>query len=66
MGAAAILRRVGFEPALRRTSDVVLLLLVTILSSGLVAGGFVAIYAAGRVVSGSAMQSVLSCLPRRC
>src|ERR1700738_1122596 len=66
MGAAAILRRVGFEPALRRTCDVVLLLLVTILSPGLVAGGFVAIYAAGRVVSGSAMQSVLSCLPRRC
>jgi PAS domain S-box-containing protein len=59
MGAAAILRRIGFEPALRRTSDVVLLLLVTILSSGLVAGGFVAIYAAAGVVPWSSFPDAV-------
>ncbi len=59
MGAAAILRRIGFEPALRRTSDVVLLLLVTILSSGPVAGGFVAIYAAAGVVPWSSFPDAV-------
>src|SRR5262249_26222636 len=59
MGAAAILRRIGFEPALRRTSDVVLLLLVTILSSGLVAGGFVATYGAAGVVPWSSFSDAV-------
>src|SRR5262249_29665926 len=49
-GAAVILRRVDFQASLRRSSDVVLLLIVTIISSGLVASGFVASYAAGGVV----------------
>lgn len=48
--AAAILRQVGFEASLRRTSDVVQLLVVTIISSCLVACGFVATYAAAGVV----------------
>jgi PAS domain S-box-containing protein len=48
--AAAILRRGGFDAGLRRTSDVVFLLLVTIISSGLVACGFVAAYAVTGVV----------------
>jgi len=48
--AVAILRRIGFERRLRRFSDVVLLLLVTVIGAGLVAGGFVATYAAAGVV----------------
>jgi two-component system sensor kinase FixL len=59
MSAAAILPRVGLEPGLRRTSDVVLLLLVTIMSSGLVAGGFVAIYAAAGVVQWSSFPDAV-------
>jgi two-component system sensor kinase FixL len=49
-GAAAILRRAGFQAGIRRSSDVVLLLIVTIISSGLVAIGFVASYAFADIV----------------
>jgi PAS domain S-box-containing protein len=49
-GATAVLRRIGFEPGLRRTSDVALLILVTIASSGLTACGYVTTYAAVGVV----------------
>jgi len=49
-GAVAILRYAGFQPRMRKSSDVVVLLLVTIISSGLVASGFVASYAAAGVV----------------
>jgi two-component system, LuxR family, sensor kinase FixL len=49
-GAAAMLRRAGFQAGIRRSSDVVLLLIVTIISSGLVATGFVASYAFAGVV----------------
>src|SRR6516162_8865431 len=38
-GAAAILQHADFQPALRRTSDVVMLPIVTIISSGVVASG---------------------------
>jgi two-component system, LuxR family, sensor kinase FixL len=49
-GTAAILQRAGFQTGIRRSLDVVMLLIVTIISSGLVASGFVAIYAAAGVV----------------
>jgi PAS domain S-box-containing protein len=49
-GAAAMLRHAGFQAGIRRSSDVVLLLIVTIISSGLVATGFVASYAFAGVV----------------
>jgi two-component system sensor kinase FixL len=49
-GAAAILQYTGFQAGLRRTSDVILFLIVTIISSGVVASGFVASYAAAGVV----------------
>jgi hypothetical protein len=50
-GAVAILQRAGFQASMRRSSDVVVMLLVvTIISSGLVAIGFVAPYAAAGVV----------------
>jgi integral membrane sensor domain MASE1 len=49
-GAAAILQYTGFQAGLRRTSDVILFLMVTIISSGVVASGFVASYAAAGVV----------------
>jgi len=49
-GAGAVLRRVGFQTSMRRSSDVVMLLVVTIISSGLVASGFVASYAVAGVV----------------
>jgi len=49
-GAAAVLRRIGFEPGLHRTSDVALLIVVTIASSGLAACGYMAAYAAAGVV----------------
>jgi two-component system, LuxR family, sensor kinase FixL len=39
MGAAAILRHAGLQTGLRRSSDIVMLLIVTIISSGLVASG---------------------------
>jgi two-component system sensor kinase FixL len=48
--AAAILRRAGLQAGPHRSSDVVMLLIVTIISSGLVANGFVAFYAAAGVV----------------
>jgi len=48
--AAAILRHAGFQTGIRRSSNVVMLLIVTIISSGLVASGFVAIYALVGVV----------------
>jgi two-component system, LuxR family, sensor kinase FixL len=49
-GATAVLRRIGFEASLRRTSDIALLILVTTASSGLAACGYVANYAAAGVV----------------
>jgi len=49
-GAAAILQHADFQAGLRRTSDVIMLLIVTIISSGVVSSGFVASYAAARVV----------------
>ena len=48
--AAAILHHSGFDAGLRRTSDIVYLLVVTLVSSGLVACGFVATYAVTGVV----------------
>jgi PAS domain S-box-containing protein len=49
-GAAAMLRHAGLQAGIRRGSDVVKLLTVTSISSGLVASGFVASYAAAGVV----------------
>ena len=49
-GATAVLRRLGFEAGLHRTSDVALLIVVTIASSGLAACGYVTTYAAAGVV----------------
>jgi len=49
-GGAAVLRRLGFEAGLHRTSDVALLIGVTIASSGLAACGYVTTYAAAGVV----------------
>ena len=49
-GAAAVLRHAGLQAGIQRSSDVVILLIVTIISSGLVASGFVASYAAAGVV----------------
>ena len=48
--ATAVLRGLGFEAGLRRTSDVALLLVVTIASSGLAACGYVTTYAAAGIV----------------
>jgi PAS domain S-box-containing protein len=48
--ATAVLRRLGFEAGLHRTSDVTLLIVVTIASSGLAACGYVTTYAAAGVV----------------
>jgi two-component system, LuxR family, sensor kinase FixL len=47
---AAMLRHAGLQAGIRGSSDVVRLLTVTIISSGLVASGFVASYAAAGVV----------------
>jgi two-component system sensor kinase FixL len=49
-GATAILQHAGFQAGLRRSSDVIMLLIVTIISSGVVASGFVGSYAAARLV----------------
>jgi PAS domain S-box-containing protein len=49
-GTTIVLRRIGFEAGLRRTSDVARLILVTIASSGLVACAYVATYAAVGIV----------------
>jgi two-component system, LuxR family, sensor kinase FixL len=49
-GAAAILRHAGLQAGIRRSSDVVKLLMVAIVSSAVVASGFVATYAAAGVV----------------
>jgi PAS domain S-box-containing protein len=49
-GAAAMLRHAGLRAGIRSGSDVVGLLTVTIISSGFVASGFVACYAAAGVV----------------
>ena len=75
-GATAVLRRLGFEAGLHRTSDVALLIVVTIASSGLAACGYVTAYAAAgvapwsgfqtqRSIIGSATRSALSCLRLR-
>ena len=49
-GAATVLRCIGFEGRLHRSSDIALLIVVTIASSGLAACGYVATYAAAGVV----------------
>jgi len=49
-GAATVLRCIGFEGRLHKTSDIALLIVVTIASSGLAACGYVATYAAAGVV----------------
>jgi two-component system sensor kinase FixL len=49
-GAAAVLRHAGFQAGFGRSSDVVMLLIVTMISSGLVASGFVVTYADAGVV----------------
>jgi two-component system sensor kinase FixL len=49
-GAAAILRHAGQQAGIRRTSDVVMLLIVAMISSGLVANGFVLVYAVAGIV----------------
>src|SRR5215831_4400516 len=49
-GAAALLRNAGLQAGIRRSSDVVRLLTITIISSGLVADGFVVTYAAAGIV----------------
>ena len=49
-GAAAILRHAGLQTGIHKSSDVVTLLVVTIISSGLVASAFVATYAAAGIV----------------
>jgi two-component system sensor kinase FixL len=54
-GAAATLRRLGLEPSLGRSKDVVLLFIVTIIGSGLVACGFVSIYCAAGIVPWSGL-----------
>ena len=48
--AAALLRYLGFDASLRRTSDLTMLLGVMIVSTGLVASGYVATYSAAGVV----------------
>jgi len=49
-GAAAVLRHIGLQTSIRTSADVVMLLIVTVISSALVASGFVATYAAAGVV----------------
>ena len=49
-GAAAILRYAGLRSGIRRSADAVTLLIVTVINSGLVAIGFIAIYAAAGIV----------------
>ena len=50
-GAAAVLRHAGLETSLlRRSSDIVLLLIAAIIGSGLVASGFVGSYAVAGVI----------------
>jgi PAS domain S-box-containing protein len=49
-GTTAVLRCIGFDAGLHRTSDVVRMILVTVASSGLAACGYVATYAAAGVV----------------
>jgi two-component system sensor kinase FixL len=50
-GAAAVLRHAGLETSLlRRSSDIVLLLIAAIIGSGLVASGFVGSYAVSGVI----------------
>jgi two-component system sensor kinase FixL len=64
--AATMLRRAGLQGAIRNSSDVVVLLTVTIISSGLVANGFVATYAAAGVVPWSGFcRGRVSSLDRR-
>jgi two-component system, LuxR family, sensor kinase FixL len=49
-GAASILRYMGLQAGIRGSGDAVTLLIVTVVNSGLVAGGFVAAYAAAGIV----------------
>jgi PAS domain S-box-containing protein len=49
-GAAAILRQGGLRAGIRNGTDAVALLVVTVVSSGLVAGGFVVTYAVAGIV----------------
>jgi len=54
MSVVTVLRHLRFEADLRRSSDTVLLLIATIIGSGLVASGFVGSYAVSGVVPWSA------------
>ena len=66
-GAAAVLRHAGLQAGIHRSSDVVILLIVTIISSGLVASGFVASYAtAGGRPLERFCRGRISFLDRRC
>jgi two-component system sensor kinase FixL len=49
-GAAAILAHIGLQAGIRTSADVVMLLIVTVISSALVASGFVTTYAAAGIV----------------
>jgi integral membrane sensor domain MASE1 len=49
-GVVSVLRHVGFQADLRRGSDIVLLLIATIIGSGLVASGFVGSYTVAEIV----------------
>jgi two-component system, LuxR family, sensor kinase FixL len=49
-GAASILRHAGLQAGIRGSADAVTLLIVIIVNSGLVAGGFVGAYAAAGIV----------------
>jgi two-component system sensor kinase FixL len=49
-GAAAMLRHGGFRSDLRRSSDAVKLLIVTVIGSGVVAWSYVAVYAVAGIV----------------
>jgi two-component system, LuxR family, sensor kinase FixL len=49
-GAAAILRHAGLQAGIRKSTDAVMLLAVAVVSSGLVAGGFIVVYAAAGII----------------
>jgi PAS domain S-box-containing protein len=55
VSVVTVLRHVGFQADLRRSSDTVLLLITTIIGSGFVASGFVGSYAVSGMVPWSAV-----------
>jgi two-component system sensor kinase FixL len=58
-GAAAILRHAGFRGGIRTSSDAVALLLVTVIASAFVAGGYVVAYAGAGVVPWSGVAEAV-------